>query len=156
MIGDVARRSLAKAAELNTELKAAASGDEASREAAIQTLRRKRRAAQINYPYCFPQDEGGELFPTLLSVGQYEYTGGFSNTQLAMAGAMMAAELISAAGFDPPTASRNLDNFAKAVSNRGAGFRDPFRMALAPRCAAAARRNRVGFDKNQLLVFRNG
>ena len=73
MVGEIARRVLAKAAELNAELEAAASGDEASREAAGQTmLRKKQGAAQINYAYTLPQDEGGELISALLPAGQYE------------------------------------------------------------------------------------
>ena len=61
MLGEIARRSLAKAAQLNAELKAAASGDEASKEVAIQMLRRKAGTAQISYAYTLPQIEGGEM-----------------------------------------------------------------------------------------------
>ena len=70
MIGEIARRSLAKAPQLNAELKAAASGDEASREAAIQMLRRKQGTAQITYTYALPQNECGELISASLSAGQ--------------------------------------------------------------------------------------
>ena len=88
-------------------------------------------------------------------MGKYEYKGDFSNAQMAIAATTMAADLITTVGFDPPAGFRNLDNFAKAVSNRGAGSCDPFRMALAPRFAEVARRYGVGFNKNQLAVFRN-
>ena len=115
MIGEIARRSLAKAAQLNAELKAAASGDKASREAAIQILRGKAGAAQISCAYTLPQNEGGELISALLSVGQHEKKCNFSNTRLMIAAAMIAADLITAAGLDPPTVFRNLDNFVKAA-----------------------------------------
>ena len=156
MLGEIARRSLAKAAQLNAELKAAASGDEASREAAIQMLRKKAGTAQTSYAYTLPQNEGGELISALLSVGQYEYKSDFSSTQLAIAATMMAADLITTAGFDPPTVFRNLDNFVKAVSDRGTGFCDPFRMSMAPWFAEVARRNGVGFDKVQMVVYHKG
>ena len=156
MLGEIARRSLAKAAQLNAELKAAASGDEASKEVAIQMLRKKAGTEQISCAYTLPQNEGGELISALLSVGQYEYKNDFSNTQLAIAATMMAADLITTAGFDPPTVFRNLDNFAKAASDRGTGFCDPFRMALVPWFAEVARRNGVGFNKGQLVVYHKG
>ena len=156
MLGEIARRSLAKAAQLNAELKAAASGDEASKNVAIQMLREKAGTEQISFAYTLPQNEGGELISALLSAGQYEYKNDFSNTQLAIAATMMAADLINTAGFDPPTVYRNLDNFVKAVSDRGTGFCDPFRMALVPWFAEVARRNGVGFDKGQLVVFHKG
>ena len=193
MLGEIARRSLAKAAQLNAELKAAASGDEASKEVAIQMLRKKAGTEQISYAYTLPQNEGGELISALLSAGQYEYKNDFSNTQLAIAATMMAADLITTAGFDPPTVFRKLDNFAKAshglskavspfdglstvfrrplhglsqlrpsdglskaVSERGTGFCDPFRMSMAPWFAEVARRNGVGFDKGQLAVYHKG
>lgn len=156
MIGEIARRSLAKAAMANAELKAAASGNEAGREAAIQMLRRKADAAQVSYDYTLPQNEGGELISALLSVGQYKYKSTYSNSQLAIAGTMIAADLINTAGFDPPTVYRNLDTFVRAASTAGAGFCDPFRLALAPWFAAVARRNGVDFDKNQLVVFHEG
>ena len=104
MIGEIARRSLAKAAQLNAELKAAASGDEASREVAIQMMRRKAGEAQISYAYTLPQNEGGVLISALLSVGQYGYKCNFSNTQLAIAATMIAGDLVRTAGFDPPVA----------------------------------------------------
>ena len=156
MLGEIARRSLAKAAQLNEELKAAAGGDEASKEMAIQMLRKKAGTEQINYAYTLPQNEGGELISALLSVGQYGYKSDFSNTQMAIAATMMAADLVTTAGFDPPAVFRNLDNFVKAVSDRGAGFCDPFRMALIPWFAEVARRNGVGFDKGQLVVYHKG
>ena len=71
MLGEIARRSLAKAAQANAELKAAAAGDEKAREAAIQMLRRKAGSGQVSYDYTLPQDEGGELISALLSVGRY-------------------------------------------------------------------------------------
>ena len=156
MLGEIARRSLAKAAQLNEELKAAAGGDEASKEMAIQMLRKKAGTEQISYAYTLPQNEGGELISALLSVGQYGYKSDFSNTQMAIAATMMAADLVTTAGFDPPTVFRNLDNFVKAVSDRGIGFCDPFRMALIPWFAEVARRNGVGFDKGQLVVYHKG
>ena len=156
MIGEIARRSLAEAAQQYAELKAAASGDEASREAAIQMLRRKKGAAQINYAYTLPQNEGGELISALLSAGQYENKCNISNTQPVIAGATTAADLVTTTGFDPPTVFRNLDNFAKGAPDRGAGFRDPFRLSMVPRFADVARRNGVGFDRNQLAVYHNG
>ena len=58
MLGEIARRSLAKAAQLNAELKAAASGDEASKEVAIQMLRSKAGTAQISYAHTLPQNGG--------------------------------------------------------------------------------------------------
>ena len=102
MLGEIARRSLAEAAQLNAELKAAASGDEASKNVAIQMLRKKAGTEQISFAYTLPQNEGGELISALLSAGQYEYKNDFSNTQLAIAATMMAADLINTAGFDPP------------------------------------------------------
>ena len=156
MLGEIARRSLATAAQLNAELKAAASGDEASREVAIQMLRKKAGTAKTSYAYSLPQNEGGELISALLSIGQYEYKSEFSSTQLAIAATMMAADLINTAGFDPPTVFRNLDSFVKAVSDRGTGFCDPFRMSMAPWFAEVARRNGVGFDKTQLMVYHDG
>ena len=90
------------------------------------------------------------MISALLSVGQYEYKNDFSNTQLAIAATMMAADLITTAGFGPPTVFRNLDNFVKAASDRGAGFCDPFRMSTAPWFAEVVRRNGVGFDRGQL------
>ena len=119
-------------------------------------LRRKQGAAQINYAYTLPQNEGGELISALLSAGQYENKCDSSNTQLVIAGARMAADLITTAGFDPPTVFRNLDNFVKAVSDRGTGFCDPFTLAVAPWFAEVARRHGVGFDRNQLVVYHNG
>ena len=70
MIGEIARRSLAKAAQANAELKAAASGDEEAREATIQMLRRKAGTGHVSYDYTLPQNEGGELISALLPVGR--------------------------------------------------------------------------------------
>ena len=63
---------------------------------------------------------------------------------MATAGAMAAADLVTTAGFDPPTALRKLGIFAKAVSNKGAWFCDPDRMDLIPWFAQASSRNRAG------------
>ena len=69
MVGEIARRVLAKAAELNAEVKAAAAGDGASREAAIQTLRRKQGAAQITYAYALPQDKRWRIDFSIIASG---------------------------------------------------------------------------------------
>ena len=122
MIGEIARRSLAKAAQANAELKTAASGGEEAREAAIQMLRRKAGAGHVSYDYTLPQNEGGELIAALMSVGQYKYKCNYSNSQLAIAATMMAADLINTAGFDPPTVYRKLDTFCQGGVSCGHGF----------------------------------
>ena len=63
---------------------------------------------------------------------------------MATAGSMMAADLVTTAGFDPPTALRNLGIFAKTVSNRGAWSCDPDRMDFIPWFAQVSLRNRAG------------
>ena len=117
---------------MNADLISAAAGDEASEAVAIHLLRKIQGAAQITCAYTLPQTEGRELITALLPVGHNEYKSDFANAQMAIAGAAAAADLITTAGFDPPAVFCNLDNFVKAVPNRGAGFCDPFRMALAP------------------------
>ena len=115
MIGDIARRSLAKAAEKHAELQAAAAGDEASKAVATQLLTKKRENPHIAYGYTLPQDEGGEFGPALLAVAKNENKKQFTNTQMAIAGLMVAADLVATAGLDPPRAFQNLGRFAKAV-----------------------------------------
>ena len=79
---------------------------------------RKRKDPQIAYCFTLPQDEGGELITALLSVDEYEYKSEFTNSQMAVAGATMAANFAPTAGFDPPMAFQNLGIFAETVSKR--------------------------------------
>ena len=101
------------------------------------------------------QDGGGEVVTALFSVSKYEYKDKFVNTKWAIAGAAIATDLITPAGLGPAMPFRNLDCFAEAVSKRGAGFRDPDRVALIPGFAQVGRRNGVGSDERQPLVSYN-
>ena len=57
--GDIARRALAIAAEMDAELQAAAAGDETSKAVATQLLMTKQEDPQSAYGLTRPQDEEG-------------------------------------------------------------------------------------------------
>ena len=65
---------------------------------------------------------------------------------MAIAPAIIAADLARAARSDPPGVSQNLDFFGAAISDGGAGFRNPQLMARVPWYANRAARNGVMFD----------
>ena len=145
---------MTKAAEKHAEVQAAAAGDEASKAGLTQLLGEKQKDPQIAYGYTRPQEAGGEMITALLPVGIFGRKSEFANSQMAIAGSLAAGDLVATAGVDPPMALRNLDCLAGAVSERGAGFRDPDRMSAVPWSAQVTRRRGADSIK-QLAVFLN-
>ena len=83
---------------------------------------------------------------------KYHFPNPYGSVQLAVAGAMIAADLTRAAEFDPAAVFANLDRFRRAYFHRGAGIADDRLMILAPRYAAVEEANGVGFDRGDQLV----
>ena len=119
MNGEIGRHSLTKAAERHAESRAAAAGDEASKAVTTELLIKKQKDPQIG-----SGRRRGICCSIVFSCQK------FADTKWAIAGAAIATDLIAPAGLGPAMPFRNLDCFAKAVSKRGAGFRDPDRRAL--------------------------
>ena len=62
---------------------------------------------------------------------RYEYVKVSGESQLAIGATVIAADFAWVAKFDPSAVYENKASFARATSDRGMGFRDPQRMALA-------------------------
>ena len=75
---------------------------------------------------------------------------------MAIAAAIIAADLARAAHFDPLGVSQNLEFFGAAISDGGVGFRNPQLMARVPWYANIAARNGVMFDNAGQMANRRG
>ena len=69
---------------------------------------------------------------------------------------MIAADFIATAGLDGLSACQNLDSSAAAISDRGAGLRDPQLTALATEFANAAIRSGVRYGADSAVVCHRG
>ena len=66
---------------------------------------------------------------------------------------LIAADLVATAGFDSLAGYRSLEAVARAISDRGVGFRGDPMPSFAPWRAAAATTNGAIFDQTPPLVF---
>ena len=89
--------------------------------------------------------EGG-VTEAALPDGEYNFVKEFGSAQLAIAGAMVAADLIRTAGIGPAAARANSDSFGAAFSPRVVGFTDGRLWTLTSWYAAVGQANGAGFD----------
>ena len=69
---------------------------------AIYLLGNKERDPNMCYSYTLPQRGEGQMISALLSGDTFEYTGGYTSAQLAIAATTIAADLVVTVGLDHP------------------------------------------------------
>ena len=102
---------------------------------------------------CAPPYEDG-IAEALSSDGKYNLATECGSVQLAMAGAMIAADLIETAEFDPANVYSDLGRFATACSSRGVGFAYGRLLAVDLWYAAVGEANGVMPDQSDQSVSR--
>ena len=104
--------------------------------------------------FCRTLPYEGAVAEALLPDGEYNFVYELGSVQLAIAGAMVAADLIRTAGIDPSAACANSDSFGAAFSPRVVGFTDGRLWTLTSWHAAVGQANGAGFDQRDQLAFR--
>ena len=77
-------------------------------------------------------EEGAQISEARLTRDRYHFVGSYDQIRQAAAAILIAAELVTTAGFAPPPTSQDLGSFVGTIAKRGPGFRGTRMLSLAP------------------------
>ena len=110
-----AYRSLNAAAAERADVKAKAAWNEALQWEAEQLIMEKVTEAETRYSCSTPQEDEASLREALLPLDEYGEVSEHEEEHMAVAAAIVAADLGNTGGFDAPAVRHNLDDFAPRV-----------------------------------------